>query len=552
LFTTAGAEIFLYQTDPNTIEGRTGDNTLAFTLVVNSNEGTITMESQGLRHPLGDDILYLPNTVKATYTVVDGDGDTSTATVSLSDAIGFVDGVPVLTVNDLTVDREVGTTEGTYGLVQGADTAAVDGTALTWTNVNDYSDVGDSGLTFQLKDGTTSTWEAVYEIDGQPSTYFEITMNNDGTYDFVVVTPPPPTPVDSGELLSGVSGGSKLDSYTFDAATFDGAFELVLTGTAGGTAATLTISSTELGVNGNSIQEQQSEILKLDVEQKPGYENATLTALTIAIASQGSIADGDVVGTRVYYEGAIDPVYIEITYDDSGSISFTFDPDKTVDYIELFPVSDNVTLKISGVSLEYLSDIDDSDNQFEFEVPATDGDGDVSTSSFTVTVIAGTSGGDDLVTGSANDTVSGGDGNDIINAGAGNDILVGGNGDDILTGGTGSDTFVFAYGGGTDQITDFKVGNPSLDANADILQLSDVLAGVHEVIPGVPTDLAAAKTGGFLISVADGLNTNIILDTNGSADGGTQTTIVVLQNVNTTIDALLGGDGVGGTNDQIK
>jgi Ca2+-binding RTX toxin-like protein len=177
-----------------------------------------------------------------------------------------------------------------------------------------------------------------------------------------------------------------------------------------------------------------------------------------------------------------------------------------------------------------------------FNTTLSDYDNDTATGSIGIT----------LDPAAAASTIDGGPGADTLYGGGGNDILTGGGGNDILSGGTGSDTVKFAYGSGSDTISDFAVGSPA--SGGDILQISDVLVGAHAAIPAVPTGLAAAVTGGYLIATSDGTNTSIILDVDGSgaSGAGTQTTIVVLQNVVTTMTALLGGDGVGGTNDQIK
>src|SRR6185295_10236725 len=89
------------------------------------------------------------------------------------------------------------------------------------------------------------------------------------------------------------------------------------------------------------------------------------------------------------------------------------------------------------------------------------------------------------------------DGNDILVGGAGNEIFIGGKGDDTLTGGAGTDVFKFnGINDGTDQITDFTIGNldPSkgaLDPNADVLDLHDVLQGVSGLAAAVAADDAA-------------------------------------------------------------
>ncbi len=86
-------------------------------------------------------------------------------------------------------------------------------------------------------------------------------------------------------------------------------------------------------------------------------------------------------------------------------------------------------------------------------------------------------GGDDvLVGGRGNDTLSAGDGDDglwadagddRLEGGAGNDRLDGGRGNDTLAGGAGADLFLFADGGGDDEITDFETaGGDRLDVGA--------------------------------------------------------------------------------------
>ena len=110
LKTTAQQTIYLYQINDTTIVGTTvlaasfdinNPTGVVFTLVVDTDSGSITMAGQGLYHPLTQDILYLLPEINAVYSVTDGDGDVATDTVNLNNVIGFVDGVPSFTlVND--------------------------------------------------------------------------------------------------------------------------------------------------------------------------------------------------------------------------------------------------------------------------------------------------------------------------------------------------------------------------------------------------------------------------------------------------------------------
>ncbi|RCJ14692.1 hypothetical protein A6S26_11390 [Nostoc sp. ATCC 43529] len=71
----------------------------------------------------------------------------------------------------------------------------------------------------------------------------------------------------------------------------------------------------------------------------------------------------------------------------------------------------------------------------------------------------GGAGNDTLNGGNGNDTLYGGGGSDRLFGGNGNDLLYGGAGSDNLTGGNGNDIFAFAALEGTDTITDFSDGS---------------------------------------------------------------------------------------------
>ncbi|WP_352521955.1 MULTISPECIES: type I secretion C-terminal target domain-containing protein, partial [unclassified Mesorhizobium] len=414
----------------------------------------------------------------ATALTTDGDGDTATnsSTIDLGGNVRFADDGPSLSVDDIAVNRIAGAiTSGHYDFAVGADDSTFAGSfgsgALAWTNKGD-------DFTFQLKSGTTATYEATYDDGGTTKTFFEITIKDDGTYDFHLITAAPSLTVSSGSLFSGISGGSNLSSYTFAASNFGGAFSLVLTATkedgndAGSDPdpATLTISSTELGINGNSIQEGFDETLRLDVQQQAGFQNSTLSSLSIGVASTGSLAAGDDFQIQVFYTNGTS-VTTPVNYDGSGTVSFDIDSSLTVDYVEFKATTNNVNFKITGISLEYTTTVDPADNVLQFQLTGKDGDGDTATDGFTVNVMAGTDGNDTIATGSTDDQVSGGAGNDKLNGGAGNDLLFGGDGNDILiggvgndtlTGGTGVDQFRMATNTGMDTIKDFVVGTDKI------------------------------------------------------------------------------------------
>ncbi|MGL3820418.1 peroxidase family protein [Sphingopyxis sp. R3-92] len=75
--------------------------------------------------------------------------------------------------------------------------------------------------------------------------------------------------------------------------------------------------------------------------------------------------------------------------------------------------------------------------------------------------LEGEAGDDSLSGGSGDDVLLGGGGDDMLAGGSGDDRLDGGSGDDVMTGGSGDDIFVF--GEGDDRVTDFRMGEDSID-----------------------------------------------------------------------------------------
>ncbi|MCF5847026.1 VWA domain-containing protein, partial [Aeromonas veronii] len=139
----------------------------------------------------------------------------------------------------------------------------------------------------------------------------------------------------------------------------------------------------------------------------------------------------------------------------------------------------------------------------------------------------GAVGGDDtLEGGDGNDVLYGQKGNDILIGGDGIDILIGGTGSDTLTGGAGKDTFKWGAGdvGGTDVIKDFTTGT-----GGDVLDISELLTGEH----ANKNSLDAYLT--FSSGPGSGKST-LTIDLDGS--GGSSTTHVIRFD---SIDLTLGG-----------
>ncbi|RYZ15249.1 MAG: heme peroxidase [Alphaproteobacteria bacterium] len=85
---------------------------------------------------------------------------------------------------------------------------------------------------------------------------------------------------------------------------------------------------------------------------------------------------------------------------------------------------------------------------------STDDNGDRTAAGGVNTLIAGTTGADDLIGGTGGDLLFGHDGNDTLVGDAGDDLLVGGGGNDELDGGAGADTMIGGTGNDTYAVDD--------------------------------------------------------------------------------------------------
>jgi serralysin len=137
--------------------------------------------------------------------------------------------------------------------------------------------------------------------------------------------------------------------------------------------------------------------------------------------------------------------------------------------------------------------------------------------------VTGGDGNDKMDGAAGNDVLDGGNANDMLIGGAGNDTVTGGDGNDKMTGGTGNDIFDFdlvSELGGLDIITDFKKGLDRIDiANL----LDDALYAGSDIF-----------ADGIVAFTYDKTTTNIWFDADGTAGGGSASSLASLLNVNLT------------------
>ncbi|MCP8689011.1 DUF5801 repeats-in-toxin domain-containing protein, partial [Marinobacterium sedimentorum] len=480
---TCGSDmVYLYTLADGTVLGSTAttnpgsvDATAVFSLSVAS-DGKVTLtQYQALDHATAStsgydtDVLALANglvNLQVTYSITDGDGDsaTSTKTIDLGGNVQFADDGPSLSATNLAIANETGTYTGTYVFDVGADTQSFvdsfDASALQWTNARDgYSLEYDAAGS----DASHLLYNAVYEEGGETFTFFTLQVNADGTYEVTMVTPDPVVEQTIPSLLSGISGGSNLSSYTFGSSVFGGEFAIVVTGTENGVASTLTISATDLGVGDNVMQGSKGDVLRFDV-QPTASGSSVLSELTIQLSHTGGVKTSDPVDINIRYTDGTSSSYSEQIGSDY-SVTVAADTAREVDYIELGPGDSGASFKITGLAGKYVTSEFPDDYELDFTLTGTDSDGDSASSSFSVMVNA-TDNGSALIEGSA-----------------GSDLLYGTLSNDILTGHDGADIFVWSDGheGGVgtglfteDTVTDF---NP---VEGDVLDLSDLLVGETE------------------------------------------------------------------------
>ena len=492
-----------------------------------------------------------------TQTDADGDSITRSDSVNIAStnagALSFDDDGPTLTVTNpyemafnFVSPAASSPVSGTYTFSSGADTATFGtsfgaSTALAWNNKP-------TGYTFvqtdSTWDGTTDhslTWTAKNQSG---VSQFQVTVDDSGHYQFQLLAPIGPSISSTGNLMAGISGGSGLDFYDFAASNFGGAFILRVDGLkkdgSSYVDSTVTISATELGVAGNTLQPGTDKLV-LSVLPQTGFEDASIAKIYMSMADTGGLKAGDSFTYEVLYADGSSQTYTESVPDDlvntgnPGVVVFdNFDPSRVVSSIQLWTTGGGNTWKVDGFSVDYYKNISANDANYSFTLTGQDGDGDTTSASFGVAVGVGTAGNDQLIGGSGvdhmsagagDDNIFGGKGDDVIDGGSGNDTIQGGIGNDTMTGGLGADVFKWTLG---------DVGtlvSPALDtvdfnaAQGDSLDLRDLLSNEHSgVLAFNLTDYIAFgqdANGKLLLSIdpdgtgAGGVTQKIVLDNYG-------------------------------------
>lgn len=348
-----------------------------------------------------------------TYTISDGNGGTSTATVNLT-INGVNDaptGSPTATLSNTPEDTAITITAANlltgFSDVDANDTLSV--ANLTATNgalVNNNNGTytftptanfnGTVNLTYDVTDGVAT-------LTGQTQT-FSVTPVNDA----------PVAGDDSASTFFGTTVNIAVSTLLANDTDIDST-SLSITGVSGATNGTAVLNNN--GTANNSADDFVSFTPNLLFSGDASF-NYTLSDGSLTDTGTVTVAvGGNILGT-VFADSLIGTIGNDIINGGNG----------------------NDTI-YGGAGNDSLDGGNGNDVLY--------GDG----------LVDGGAGNDTLNGGNGNDTLYGGGGSDRLFGGNGNDLVYGGAGSDNLTGGNGNDIFAFAALEGTDTITDFSDGS---------------------------------------------------------------------------------------------
>jgi Domain of unknown function (DUF5801) len=198
--------ISLVAVNASTVNGVSADGQLAFTLAIDAGSGAVTLSQFiALEHPNtsdGDDsIAFGSGLISAVRAVIDGDGDTASASVDLGAIIAIEDDGPKIdqtSGDDLFVD--------TVGVTVSGDFIIDGGTDAPYT-FNIISAPDTNGFTFANADvngdGITGQNEVIGKLNGV--NFYSLFVDVDGSYDFKLLSAPPgsTTKLDLADIKAG-------------------------------------------------------------------------------------------------------------------------------------------------------------------------------------------------------------------------------------------------------------------------------------------------------------------------------------------------------------
>ncbi|WP_094985636.1 retention module-containing protein [Cellvibrio mixtus] len=489
----------------------------AATLLANdtdANGDTLSIQSvQGATHGtvalVGGNVVFTPAVNYAgpasfTYTVTDGRGGVSTATVNL--VVKPVNDAPVAVNDNVTIGADKTTTIPTTTLL--ANDVDVDGDILEIISVQNAShgtvSLGSNGVIFTPTtgyEGNTAGFEyTVRDPSGLTSTArVNLTVGSANAPSVVV-----------SKTLVAVAHGTGGTSVKFPITT-------KLVDTDGSESLSIKVSNVPTGLSFNAgvnlgggvWQFTEADLPNLMLNIPGSYSTTNGVNLTVQVTST-EMYGGFTASTSSIVMLKASYTTVDITTTASGNYTGS----SASEYIQ-GGAGDNIINGANGNN-----------------------------------IINGGAGNDTITTGSGSDIIYGGSGNDIISSGSGNDRIYGGAGNDIMKGGEAGENFVdvFVWNLGDQGVA----GTPAVDTiqnfstaaagnngiGGDVLDLRDLLQGesvgasnsagnladyLHFEVSGGNTVIHISHTGGF------GADSHAV---GSSFTSGATTQQIVLEGVN--------------------
>ncbi|MCX4187349.1 type I secretion C-terminal target domain-containing protein, partial [Methylophaga sp. OBS4] len=499
----------------NTLTGSVGATTIIVITIGSDGAWTATLEG-----PLDHDDASIEDDLTFTVGV-----KVSDSTVDVNDTLSITveDDSPIIShVESTVVDNTASTFNGVWNYLAGADGLADSGINPSLIS---NPDLIDHWSTTDISGGVELT---AYLDAGETEVFFILTMKEDGTYTFELVTPNPSTTITETVSLSGSVGGNSAELYAEQIADAKGnpdpVTDIKFTSHLGWTSGANLGTPDTVNTNNNGIGAGSGA---------GGLRVTGTESLTLEFLVGDADTDGDTHPTTAQ---GVDEVKLTfdvtkgdgttdlhiITYDEFGSVLDEYDTavanggiitvTNTGEPIYAVTVvnsdTDGGQFFISGSETTITETTLPDDLQLDFNVETVDGDGDTATYDFTIAI-------------DTDGSLTGTSGDDAILGTDGDDIIIGGLGDDILTGGLGADAFTWNDGDtGTDEVTDFNT------SEGDVLNLADLLDPTGALDIGGTHSLDNYLKASF---DDDSNTTTIEVYTNGDANaaGSIDQTIVV-------------------------
>ena len=487
LRTINGDPVLLYSTGEGTMEGRTASGIQVFTMALNAETGNLNVTLlESLYHPTDEAVLHLgAGMLKATVSVMDADGDTSSDSVDLSVAIGFGDSVPVLlSATGISIDNEVPTSISGQVVVQAPDEPIAFSLAASLDYAPDY-------LNYTLaEDGT------LVATDGSGDVVFTMEIDSSGEYTFTLLKSSPEVVALSPAFNSSnvIAAGSPTESAPVTLFDADGnaVTDVVFSGTGN-----LNPSNDGLGIDNGLITgaKGQSSADILSMQFADLVNDASLHI--------GNISTSDFLLWKVFLNGQeVDGGVIKGSYMNDGT-EVPIENNEAAEYwidlsqngLDAGLMFDTLQItagfgdayKFIGFTVEKPSAIDDSDLQFA--VTATDADGDESETIMLNVRVDGS--------GEAKEFAIDGEPVTLL-VDTIDDIA----GDTMLSGGDGVDVFAWHLSepGAQDVLTDF--GTTGLLEGGDALDLSELLTDADKTDLTSYLSFEDSGDGGTLVKIS--------------------------------------------------